>query len=434
MSDGSDNSTDGPPAVRVDPGRFDHPAGDRIEDAGSVDEGGMGVIQKALDARLLREMAVKRLQPRKRRDAEAQRRLVEEAQITAQLEHPGIVPVYDLDVDDRGVPFFTMALVRGETLKDIIASIDYSQRTYAQLYRLLTVFTRVCEALSYAHSRGVLHRDLKPANIMVGGFGEVYLMDWGIARLQRPRPSSRDEEMPETTEDSRRASEGTLCYMAPEQARGEGEAIDERTDVFAMGAILYEILTQTPPYFGTNAINVLYKASQCLIVPPQELTHLDLPPRLCEIAMRAMSADPSKRHQSVAELRQEVETFLTSGWQFERRTYAPDDLIVRQGEPGDEAFIILRGRCRVFATTDGGEEVEWREMGKGDVFGETSVFAGAPRSASVQATEDVSVAVITRRNFEEMGLGHWMGLFVKALANRFLEKEKDLLELKKKLS
>jgi serine/threonine-protein kinase len=388
----------------------------------------MGVIERAQDERLLREIAVKRLHPHRSRDNDARRRLVEEAQITAQLEHPGVVPVYDLDVDEEGTPFFTMALVRGQTLRDILWQMDYTQRTYADLYRLLMVFIRVCDALSYAHSRGVLHRDLKPANIMVGEFGEVYLMDWGIARLHRPRPSARDVEMPETTQDQRRASEGTPCYMAPEQARGESDAIDERTDVFAMGAILYEILTQAPPFFGTNAFQVLYKASECLIVPPQELTSLELPPRICAIAMRAMAKEPEERHQSVRELREDIESFLTSGWQFLRRTYPKDTLIVRQGDPGDEAFIILKGRCRVFGRTDDGNEVPWPDLKAGDVFGEISVFSGRKRSASVQALEDVSLAVVTRKNFEEMGLGHCLGLFVKALADRFLEKEKELLD------
>jgi serine/threonine-protein kinase len=240
---------------------------------GEIARGGMGRVLKGRDADLNRDVALKVLREDLQDHPDMVRRFVEEAQIGGQLQHPGIVPIYELGtlVDRR--PFFSMKLVRGQTLAALLT--DRTDPT-ADLPRFLSTFEAICQTVAYAHARGVLHRDLKPSNVMVGAFGEVQVMDWGLAKVL-PRGGASDE--PETRlpkaeqtliatarsgsdapELSRAGSVlGTPRYMAPEQARGE--AVDERADVFALGSILCEILTGGPAFLGRSAGEIRRKAA-----------------------------------------------------------------------------------------------------------------------------------------------------------------------------
>jgi serine/threonine-protein kinase len=404
-----------------------------------IDEGGMSFIREAFDTNLLRSAAMKVVRPELLKNEVILRQFVEEAQITAQLDHPNIVPVHELGVDKKGSLFFTMKLVRGMTLNALLARKNLKDRTESELFQQIQVFLKVCDALSFAHSRGVLHQDLKPENIMVGEHGAVYLMDWGIARLlKKERPSAREKDLPTLkgkryTASSEGIIMGTPFYMSPERATGDTEAIDERTDVFSLGGILYEILTLTPPYLGKSTKELVAKAREGKVVPPQDFVDRPLPARLCRIAMKAMSTKPEDRYQSVIELKLEVEKFLQSGWQYPRKLYPPGSLIVCEGDEGDDAYIITRGKCRVFKTVDG-RKVTLREMGRGEVFGETAVLTSKPRAASVEAIDLVTVAVVTGKYFkEEMGMQYWMGMFMKALAERFREKDEQVTELERHL-
>jgi serine/threonine-protein kinase len=229
--------------------------------------GGMGVVLRGHDPELGRDLAVKLL-PRHQSDARLERRFVEEAQITGQLQHPGVVPIYELGrfIDQR--PYFTMKLIKGQTLAEMLAA---RPEVAHELPRYLGIFEQVCQALAYAHSHGVIHRDLKPANIMVGAFGEVQVMDWGLARVLS---SSQLADPEQTTAASliriarsgstaegegRTGVVGTPAYMSPEQARGNIDQVDERADVFGLGGILCVILTGKPPYAGGNMDEVMRK-------------------------------------------------------------------------------------------------------------------------------------------------------------------------------
>lgn len=219
-------------------------------------EGGLGQVWVAHDDQLQREVAFKQLRARQSANPEAWRRFLKEAQVTGQLGHPNIVPVYELGRDDQDQPFYTMRLVEGQTLKDAIAE-SHQDRHAGQAdplaqRRLLDAFISICNAISYAHSRGVLHRDLKPQNVILGGFGEVIVLDWGLAKL-----GDKEDEQAGTVNVSASAHVqataageimGTPAYMAPEQAGGRVEQIDVRTDVYGLGAILFEILTGHPPH------------------------------------------------------------------------------------------------------------------------------------------------------------------------------------------
>jgi serine/threonine-protein kinase len=226
---------------------------------GEIGRGGMGVVLEAFDPDLERRVAVKVLLGRHRLEADLRRRFLDEAKITGQLQHPGVAPVYQVGrlADQR--PFFTMKLIRGRTLKQILQKRASPAEGQAHL---LAVFEQVCQTVAYAHAQGVIHRDLKPANVMVGAFGEVQVMDWGLAKVL-PGEASRERQRPEEERgtDVPRSPEahtqpgsvlGTPAYMPPEQARGDLDLVDERADVFGLGAILCEILTGQPPRPGPN--------------------------------------------------------------------------------------------------------------------------------------------------------------------------------------
>ncbi|MCC6250437.1 MAG: serine/threonine protein kinase, partial [Rubrivivax sp.] len=210
----------------------------RMRDEGEIARGGMGSIHRLYDLDLRRRVALKVIDPALAADASMRQRFIDEARITGALTHPNIVPVHDLAVDEEhGRASYTMKLVDGRTLTELIA-MQASQR---DVERILQVLASVCDALAYAHSRGIVHRDLKPDNIMVGEFGEVYLMDWGCAF------ATTDRTLVDGEPDAEGTVAGTVRYMAPEQARGEIGRIDARTDIFSMGAILYKALTGQAP-------------------------------------------------------------------------------------------------------------------------------------------------------------------------------------------
>jgi serine/threonine-protein kinase len=231
--------------------------------------GGMGEVYRFGDQALQRDLAIKVLKEQLRGDAAAEQRFLREARLTGSLQHPGVVPVHQLGRLADGRPCYTMKLVRGRTLADLLREeTDRPER----LPRLLTVVEKVAQAMAFAHNKGIIHRDLKPSNVMVGEFGEVQVMDWGLAKeLAHAEPALPSSEVTEDVETVGRVEEaaglsrdgaalGTPAYMSPEQAAGDWDIVDERTDVFALGALLCVLLTGEPPYPGPNRAEVLRRA------------------------------------------------------------------------------------------------------------------------------------------------------------------------------
>lgn len=244
---------------------------------GEIGRGGMGVVLEGWDVQLGREIAIKVLLREYKERPDAFRRFLEEARIASRLQHPGIVPIHELGLSPDNRPFFAMRLVHGQTLKQIMRRREDSS---ADLPRLLNVFLQVCQAVAYAHSQGVIHRDLKPANIMVGAFGVVNVMDWGLAKVLG------EPDLPDALAAAQMAAEmshnrdyfkttpfdwelpgtqvgtvfGTPAYLPPEQARGEIGRVDKRADVFGLGSILCEMLTGHPPYTGIDGRDIYRKA------------------------------------------------------------------------------------------------------------------------------------------------------------------------------
>jgi tetratricopeptide (TPR) repeat protein len=224
----------------------------------------MGIVLRALDPDLQRPLAVKVLLVREEAQRQQVHRFLREARITGQLQHPGIPPVHEVGSLADGRPFFAMKLIEGRTLEGLL-----TERSQHDLSHFVGIFEQVCQTVAYAHSRGVVHRDLKPGNVMVGAFGEVQVMDWGLARVLGERedsspsePSGREEPAGSPVATQAGTVLGTLAYMAPEQARGESDRVDERADVFGLGSILCELLTGEPPYVGPSGADVCRQAMQ----------------------------------------------------------------------------------------------------------------------------------------------------------------------------
>jgi serine/threonine protein kinase len=411
----------------------------RLAMQGQIASGGMASIHVAVDRGLERRVALKLMHPDHQHSMLAVRSFVREAQITGQLDHPNIVPVHELGADDQGRLFFTMKLVEGRTLHDLLEAVrsthdridkrGFKTATaveHEDLLRLLDVYFKVLDAVAFAHNRGVIHCDLKPENVMVGDFGQVYLMDWGIAHVMPPKPGqnplardSRVRNILELDSGDSNVIMGTPAYMSPEQARGDQRNINERSDIFALGAMLFEILTGHPPYQGRSAVDVLLQAEDAKAELP---AHLPIARELRRIVGVAMAAAPIDRYQRVEDLQTDMRGFMRGGANFPRRTYRPGEWIIHENESGDAAYILLAGRCEVLKLVDGLNQ-SLRTLGPGDVFGETAILASTRRTASVIARTDVLAVIVTAEVLEREvdAMKPWMGAFIRALATRFSE-------------
>jgi serine/threonine protein kinase len=276
-----------------------------------IARGGMSMVIRAFDVDLQREVALKVLLPGCETDGIANARLSEEARITTCLEHPHIPPVYEFGADDRGVRFFSMKLVNGETLESIFNRAGSARLSREFIATFLEIFKQVCAAVSFAHRRGILHRDLKPSNVMVDFLDEVFVIDWGIAKkiqkAEEPTASVRADDPAYFA----REPVGTPSYMAPEQLWMMDDRLSERTDVFGLGAVLYHALTGAPPGGFYEARTPRLRACQV----PRAINGA-VPAELLRIALKAMSPRPADRYPQVDHLTHEIDRFLRtpSAW------------------------------------------------------------------------------------------------------------------------
>ena len=408
---------------------------------GEVNRGGMGIILGARDPVIGRRVAIKVLRPELAQDDRALDELAQEAQVTGQLDHPNIVPVYDFGSSDRS-PFMVMKWVAGNSLAQMLRNERQLGRGPDQLKSFVQIVLRMCDALSFAHSRGVIHCDLKPENLMVGDHGQVYLMDWGMALVKSGlgpvpagtaeesdgaepgAPGERDSLVTTAIGAEGRAGQarGTPAYMAPEQVFGLVDQIDERTDVFGVGGVLCEIMLGEPPnnqrtLVGSGSPGRHWRPPANSALWPQ------LPPELCRIASKALAPKREDRYASIAALRADLEQFLEGGGWFETRVYRPGESITTEGEAGDTAYIIESGTCDVFRMIDG-ESSLVRRLEPGDVFGEMAVFSGGIRTATVIAVDEVTLKVITGASLNrELDQNPWVAAFVRSLARMLRETE-----------
>ena len=290
----------------------------RYVEQGVIGQGGMGQIVLCVERNTRRQVAMKRMLPETAARPTRRARFVEEAQVTAQLEHPNIVPVHELDATADGAIYFTMKLVKGRSLADILGAARRGEES-PSLGELLQIFLKVCDGVAFAHSRGVIHRDLKPSNIMVGDFGEVLVMDWGLAKIvgredaaaEEAVVSSRAESGGELYHTQAGKAMGSPGYMAPEQAAGRIGEIDPRSDIYSLGAILYEMLSLSLPVEGASGQEIVAKTIRGEIIPlARGGADCPIPRELAAVAMKCLSLSPDHRYQSVGDLQRDVNLFL----------------------------------------------------------------------------------------------------------------------------
>jgi serine/threonine-protein kinase len=322
--------------------------GDKYEFKGELGRGGLGKVVEAVDKDFGREVAVKMMLPGQ--SSSAVERFLFEGKTAGRLPHPNIVPIYEIGAlkgDTGEFPYFTMAKIVGRDLKEVLQALERGDEEIRKRFnrpRLLRVFQEVCNAMAYAHDHGVIHRDLKPANVMVGEYGEVFVVDWGLAKVLGQKEGkaggitrmleANPGDTPQLTIDGQVM--GTPAYMPPEQADGRIAEIDERSDIYSLGAILYEILTFRPPFEGETACNVISKVlSEDVTSPSRRVSQLSrigapgnesvevlsvdaIPPELDVIVLKALSKDRSQRYSSARELSDDIQLFLEGEKERER--------------------------------------------------------------------------------------------------------------------
>ncbi|WP_347989755.1 serine/threonine protein kinase [Methylomonas sp. AM2-LC] len=301
---------------------------------GAVGEGGVGRVLLGFDERIGREVAIKEmLDQAAHQDESLSSRFLREARITGRLEHPGIVPVYDLGTKESGAPYYVMRLVRGDTLAKKLNACNQCpapEQALAQRLGLLDRLIDVCEAIAYAHSKGIIHRDIKPGNIVLGPFGETIVLDWGLAKVENEadnltpqQPSQQDN--PELT--CIGDILGTPAYMAPEQADPSFGQVDARSDVFALGCMLYYLLVGHPPLRGSTD-DILAQLSSTQPMPLTRHPKLALPPELTAICDKALQKNPSLRFANAALLAEELCAYR-DGRLVNTYAYSPAELLRR---------------------------------------------------------------------------------------------------------
>jgi serine/threonine-protein kinase len=392
------------------------PLADRYRMGDEIGHGGMGAVFRAHDSTLGREVAVKLLLERHQGRPDVERRFLEEARIGGQLQHPGVVPVYELGRSADARPFFTMKVVEGRTLADLL---DERTSPANGLPRFLTIFEQLCQAVGYAHSRGIIHRDLKPGNVMVGAFGEVQVMDWGLAKVLTGRqarpageiisPALTGLPLAGSTVDERGVTGvvGTPSYMPPEQARGQSAAVDERSDVFGLGAILCEILTGCPPFDGTGRAEVLRKAESGELADAfARLDSCGADAELVALARACLAARPEGRPHDGGAVAARVAAYQAGVQERLRRAElerAAAEVRVAEERKRRRVWLALAAAVLLLVVGGGGgtwwvwQRQQETDSGIAGLLGEARVLHDQARQAPIAEVRKFDDAVATAR-------------------------------------
>jgi len=400
---------------------------DRFTILGELGRGGMGRVYEAYDPTLGRVVALKVLAGTRPELGHWAERFVAEARIAAQLEHPNIVPVYEMGTTEDGDPFFVMRKMEGRTLAEVLAGLKRGEPEGEWTrHRLLSAFTSVCHAIAFAHRRGILHRDIKPANIMVGSYGEVHLLDWGVARvLAEPwvtetRPTEAVVKPGFSGLTHAGAVVGTPGYISPEQVAGVPEALDERADVFGLGALLYEILTLERAFAGKGRIALERAVDGSVEDPRLKAPDRRIPDEMAEVCLGALEFRPADRPESAEELGRAVERFLDGSGRRERARKHLDEAV----ELWADYVAVDRKRARLAREVAALEETieGWRSLEeKAELLAARAELAGAaPDRASLFGR---ALGAAERALSQDPGNPEARAFLAKAFWVRFLEAE-----------
>ena len=312
--------------------------------------GGMGEVRLTTDAWIGRDVAMKVVKAGHGSTAETRGRFLREARVQGQLEHPSVVPVYDIGKSPDGEAFFTMKRIGGHTFEQIIDGLREKNAGIVASYtrrKVLSAMSQVCLTVAYAHSRGVVHRDLKPSNVMLGDFGEVYVLDWGVAKIAGQAEATGDVISGE--DDSVQTHQGALVgtpgYMSPEQARGDIDAIGPTSDVYALGAMLFELLALEPLHTGRTVPAILASTQMKTQAPSERAPNAEIAPELDAICTRATAFEPAERFPSARAMHEAIESVLAGERDAERRKELAKDL-------------VAKGRAALAKANEGGPDAE----------------------------------------------------------------------------
>ncbi|MCG3132998.1 MAG: Serine/threonine-protein kinase PknD [Planctomycetes bacterium] len=374
---------------------------------GRIGAGGMGEVVLVHDRDLRREVAMKLIRGNLADDEALRRRFVLEAQTTSRLEHPGIPPVHEIGITPDRRLYFTMKVVRGKTLaavlKDLLLDSAVARREWT-LQKLASVLEQVCQAVHFAHEKGVLHRDLKPENVMLGEYGEVHVMDWGIAKFAAPNGVDRPDEVPQGAHPLEVDApmtlpgtlKGTIPYMSPEQA--SARPLDRRSDVYSLGAILYEILTLQPPFSGGLQMLARITRGDCPDVATRNPAR-PAPEALADLCRRAMAVAPSRRPATAREFGEELRRYLDGRAEQERRHRDAEELAAR----GREAMkAYMRALDAIAGAEQAAKQQEANVRPWQPVTGKSALFAA--KEAVVRANRAAALAFAETTSFLDAAL------------------------------
>ncbi len=374
-------------------------------------EGGMGEVRLCKDVRIGREVAVKMIRPGFDTRTDFQARFLREARVQGGLEHPSIVPVYDLGVGPEGAAYFTMKRVRGMTLEEILFRIRANDKNALREYsrrKLLTAFGSACLAIEFAHAHAVLHRDIKPSNIMLGTFGEVYVLDWGVAKITADDPTTEsfDSGPHKPAATAAGTMIGTLGFMSPEQFKDE--ELDARTDVYSLGAILFEILTLKSLHVGSLPEIAATTANGADARASMRAPECEVPPELERICVKATAFNPKDRFASARDLQDAIESYLDGDRDMELRRDLSD---VHANAAADAAQSALRG----IENSTERRAVAMREAGKALALDPTNALAlGTMSRLLLEPPKEIppeALASLERARLKSISVAALMGSF-----------------------
>ena len=412
---------------------------ERYRNLDSLGEGVAAEVHGVFDTYLRRVTARKKLNRTHMDNLDVVQAFVNEMILVAGLNHPGIMPVYDALLSDEGDPAYIMGLSEGESLNQIM-QID-SRTGDGQtlpIGQAVQILTKISETLTYAHDRGVLHLDIKPENIILGQYGEVTIMDWGAARVydQGKYTKTYSTEAGEIKVGSLGVENkdlvmGTPMYMSPEQLEGGRDELEPTSDIFSVGVMIYQMLTGSLPFRASTLKDMVDKICNHEHIPVNKINP-DIPLNLSRLCDKMLQKYPPDRYQDFVEVRAAIDDFQRSAAGFPTKSFLAGDIIFREGDPSDYVCIVVSGRVRIVANSNG-KETELVQVGPNQPFGELAALTGYKRTATAIAAEDSVIRIISRQEIETEidKLSPWVGGIVSALTQRIIDMNIKLLGLNK---
>lgn len=391
---------------------------DRYRIIGPLGRGTYSDVFNCLDEELNRIVALKKLREEFVSNQIIVESFLNEAKLLAFLEHPGLLMLYDIFLNENGAPCYTMKLVKGNNLR-----WECGMKTRAQF---LNIFIKLCETMASVHDHGIVHLDLCPENILLGNYGEVVIIDWGNARLFDDKAykeylallcNTPDLPLSDHTIFQKKVTQ----YYSPEQTLSTNDALSPSSDIFSMGVIFYEMLSGMVP-FSSNDPAILAEQICTIDVKPLHEVNSSIPHYLSHICSKMMAKDPYSRYHSFHAVLTDLDRFQNSGQAFNKRTLHPGEVLFREGEAGDYAFIILSGTLEV-SRISRGDRVVLAYLKPEEIGGELALFTNEQRSATITAVEETTIRILSRETVESelQKLSPWVKNMIYGLSNRIIK-------------